>query len=76
MLQLLLYLLRLWSWKENENFRHPFWGRLKYVVTPMALADLLAILPFYIPMLLPVDLRFLRALRLIRVFRVLKWGAT
>jgi len=40
----------------------------------MALVDLLAILPFYLPMLLPIDLRFLRALRLMRLFRLLKMG--
>jgi voltage-gated potassium channel len=36
--------------------------------------DLLAILPFYIPLLLPVDLRFLRALRLFRLLRLFKLG--
>ena len=40
----------------------------------MAIIDLLAILPFYIPFLIPVDLRFLRALRLFRLLRLLKIG--
>jgi len=40
----------------------------------MALIDLFAILPFYLPMLIPVDLRFLRALRLFRLLRLLKMG--
>ncbi len=68
------YILRVWSWTENERFRPPFWGRVRYLFTPMALVDLLAILPFYLPMLLPIDLRFLRALRLMRIFRLLKMG--
>ena len=68
------YLLRLWSCTENDKYRHPIYGRLRYILTPMALVDLLAILPFYLPMLIPVDLRFLRALRLFRVFRLLKVG--
>lgn len=68
------YLLRLWSWTENEKYRRPFSGRIKYAFTPMALIDLLAILPFYLPMFIPVDLRFLRALRLFRIFRLLKVG--
>lgn len=68
------YLLRLWSWTENEKFRHPFFGRIRYIFTPMALIDLFAILPFYLPMFIPIDLRFLRALRLFRVFRLLKVG--
>jgi voltage-gated potassium channel len=66
------YLLRLWSWTENEKYKQPFWGRVKYTFTPMALIDLLAILPFYLPMFIPIDLRFLRALRLFRIFRLLK----
>jgi voltage-gated potassium channel len=66
------YLLRLWSWTENEKFWRPILGRIKYALTPMAIIDLLAILPFYIPMFISIDLRFLRALRLFRLFRLLK----
>jgi voltage-gated potassium channel len=40
----------------------------------MAIVDLLAILPFYAPMVVRLDLRFLRALRLIRILRLLKLG--
>jgi len=40
----------------------------------MAIIDLLAILPFYLPMILPVDLRVLRVLRLIRLLRIFKLG--
>ncbi len=36
--------------------------------------DLMAILPFYLPKLIPFDLRFLRAVRLFRIFRLLKLG--
>jgi voltage-gated potassium channel len=68
------YLLRLWSCTENERFRHPLWGRIRYLLTPLAVIDLLAILPFYVPMLIRADLRFLRALRLFRIFRLLKLG--
>lgn len=38
----------------------------------MALIDLFAILPFYLPWVIPLDLRILRVVRLIRIFRVLK----
>ena len=41
------------------------------MVTPLALIDLMAVLPFYLPFVFP-DLRFMRALRLFRLFRVLK----
>jgi voltage-gated potassium channel len=66
------YLFRLWSCTENKKFQRPFWGRIKYAFTLMALIDLFAILPFYLPMLIPLDLRFLRSLRLFRMFRLLK----
>ena len=68
------YILRLWTATENKKFESPILGRLKYMFSPMALIDLLAILPFYLPMLIPIDLRFLRALRLFRLLRLLKMG--
>jgi voltage-gated potassium channel len=66
------FLLRLWSCIESDRFRHPYWGRLGFMLTPMAVVDLLAIAPFYLPMFIPFDLRFLRILRLFRIFRLLK----
>lgn len=65
------YLLRVWSSVENPKFNKPFSGRLRYMGTPMAVVDLLAILPFYLAFL-PLDLRFLRIIRLFRLFRLLK----
>ncbi len=45
------------------------------MVSPLALVDLIAVLPFYLPALLGnVDLRFIRILRLIRLVRVMKLG--
>ena len=67
------YVLRLWSCTANKNFRHPLWGRLRFIFTPLALIDLLAILPFYLPIIFP-DLRFMRAIRFMRIFRVFKLG--
>lgn len=46
--------------------------RLRWARTPMALVDLIAVLPSFIPALFGVDMRFLRALRLFRFFRLLK----
>lgn len=65
------YLLRVWSCTIKSEYRHPFWGRLRFIVTPLALIDLLAIIPFYLPLLSP-QFRVGRALRLLRLFRVLK----
>ncbi len=46
--------------------------RLRWARTPMALVDLIAVLPSFVPALFGVDMRFLRALRLFRFFRLLK----
>jgi len=67
------YLLRLWVCDLDPKYEKPVRGRLKYMSTNvLAIADLLAILPFYLPMLGNFDLIFLRALRLFRLFRIFK----
>jgi voltage-gated potassium channel len=43
----------------------------RYALSPFALIDLVAILPFYLPFM-GVDLRFARAFRLLRLFRMAK----
>ncbi len=65
------YTLRVWSCIANPEFKDPVRGRLRFMMTPLALIDLMAVLPFYLPFVF-VDLRFMRALRLFRLFRVLK----
>ncbi len=65
------YVLRIWVCTFHEGFQGRFKGRLKYVLTPLALIDLLAILPFYLPFL-NLDLRFIRIIRLFRLFRLAK----
>lgn len=65
------YSLRVWSCTSNPQYSDPVRGRLRYMITPMAIIDLLAFLPFYLPLMLP-DLRFLRSIRIFRLFRFLK----
>lgn len=43
-----------------------------YMLSPMALIDLLAVLPAYLHLLIPFDLRILRILRLLRLARLFK----
>lgn len=71
---LIEYLLRVWSCTSTEKYRHPVWGRLHFMITPGALIDLFAILPFFLPLFTGLDLRFIRLLRLIRFFRFFKLG--
>ena len=70
------YLLRLWVCTENqlEGYGHPIAGRLKYMVTPMALIDFVAIAPFYLAMFISVDLRFMRVFRLLRLLKLTRYS--
>lgn len=56
--------------RPEPRFRHPVWGRLRYVVSPLALVDLLAILPFYLAAGTGLDLRICRTLRLLRLLKL------
>lgn len=49
-----------------------FKSAMKFIFSVFGLIDLLAILPFYLPFLIKIDLRFLRVLRLMRFIRVFK----
>jgi len=64
------YLLRLWVCVEETRFYRPVRGRLRYMFSFMAIVDLAAILPFYLSMFTALDTRFLRVLRLLRVFKL------
>lgn len=68
------YISRIWSCTTNTRFENPILGRIRFALTPLLIVDLLAVLPFYLPMIVPLDLRFLRALRLLRIFRMFKMG--
>ena len=60
------YLLRIWSCVADPRYSHSISGRLRFIASPLALVDLIAILPFYAALLnlSEVDLRVLRAARL------------
>ena len=68
------YALRLWACTFRPGYGRPVSGRLRYALRWMPLVDLIAILPFYLPMLFASDLRFVRALRLFRLLRLFKVG--
>ena len=67
------YLLRMWSCVER-----PYQDKklVSYLTAPMNVVDIVAILPFYLELLLRAggSLAVIRVLRLARVFRVLKFG--
>jgi voltage-gated potassium channel len=65
------YLLRLWVAPLDPQYSGRF-GRIRYAFSLMAVIDLLAILPGFLPMIFDMDLRFVRMLRLFRLFRLFK----
>ena len=60
------YLARLWVSKEVGP-------RPRYILSPLGLIDLAAILPFYLGALIGVDLRFLRIFRLLRLLKLTRY---
>jgi voltage-gated potassium channel len=70
------YLLRLWVAAEHLPHRHlnPTRARLKYVLSPAGLVDLIAVLPFWLAPLLPADLRVLQVFRIVRFFKFARYS--
>lgn len=66
------YLLRVWTADLLYPRLPPWRARLRYIRSGMALIDLIAILPSYLPMLIPVNLVGVRAIRLVRLLRIFK----
>lgn len=66
------YVLRIWTADLLYKDKGAVLSRIRYAVSFMAVIDLLAILPFYIPFIIPIDLRVLRTLRIVRIFRLFK----
>ena len=67
------YFLRVWSSGENKKYKN-FKGRIKYMFTPMAIIDLLAVLPAWLGLFISRELMILRGLRLIRVFKLTRYS--
>ena len=66
------YLLRVWTSSVDERFGYGWRGKVRYLFSPFALIDFLAIAPSYFSLLTSFDMRVLRAMRLFRMIRLLK----
>jgi len=69
------YVLRVWSCTHDPKYKGSIKGRIKYMLSPGALIDLLAFLPTYFHSFLNFDLRILRLLRFFRFFRLFRLTA-
>ncbi len=68
------YALRVWTCTYDDKFKNPITGRLRYIFSLGSLIDILAIVPFYLPLSTIYDFRFIRIFRLIRFLRIFKLG--
>jgi voltage-gated potassium channel len=72
------YFIRVWCCvdvrADQSANRGTFKTRIKYILSPSALIDLLAILPFYLSFFMVMDLRFLRVIRLLRIFKLTRYS--
>lgn len=66
------YIVRIWTCTLYPGLEHPIKGRLKYITSFPLIIDLLAILPFYLGILIPLDLVVVNMFRMLRLFRMFK----
>ena len=66
------FMMRIYSSVEEPGHRNPLTGRIKEFTKPSTFIDFLAILPFFLEVLLRdhLDLRFLRIFRLARLLKL------
>jgi voltage-gated potassium channel len=75
-------LLRIWSVADSDEPQETQdtqqshgRKRLRYLCSPMAIVDVLAIAPFYLSAFFTLDLRFLRILRLLRIIKLTRYSS-
>ena len=66
------YFARALSGGMQPKYKGKSWPTLRYLLSPMALLDLLVIMPFFVRLESVVDLRFLRVIRLLKIARTLR----
>ena len=65
------YLLRVWAIADDGNDSR---ARLKYVLSPIGIVDLLAVAPFWIALFSGADLRFLLVFRMVRFLKLARYS--
>lgn len=71
------YLLRLWVAPEGEpgGATDPWGARLRYAASAFGIIDLLAVLPFFAGLIIPIDPGWLRVLRLLRLLKLSRYAS-
>ncbi|WP_286831104.1 MULTISPECIES: ion transporter [Kordiimonas] len=70
------YLARVWASAEREAVPGDtvLGRRIRYIFSPLALIDLIAIIPFYLGQMTGLDLRALRIFRLLRLLKLVRYS--
>lgn len=70
------YIARLWVAPEHPLAagRNATTARLRHALTPMMVVDLVAIAPFFIELIVGVDLAAIRVLRIVRFYRLARYA--
>lgn len=70
------YGLRLWCAVEHGPHQHlaARRARMKYALSTAGIIDLIAVLPFWLAMFLPGDLRFVLVFRMVRFFKIARYS--
>ena len=70
------YFARVWCAAEHTPTRHlpPARARLNFMLSASGIVDLLAVLPFWLALLLPLDLRFLLVFRIVRFLKLARYS--
>lgn len=67
------YVIRVWTCTNNEKYKSPIKGRLRYMMSPMAIIDMVSIFPVLLPFV-GTNVTMIRMLRAFRILRVIKLG--
>jgi voltage-gated potassium channel len=70
------YALRLWTAVDRTPYRNlgPARARLRFALSVEGLVDLIAVLPFWLAYVLPVDFRMLLMLRILRFLKLARYS--
>ena len=70
------YCLRVWTAVEHAPYRHlhPRYTRLKFATSAWGIIDLLAVLPFWLVLFAPADLRVVLVFRIVRFLKLARYS--
>jgi voltage-gated potassium channel len=70
------YGLRLWVAPEHDRHRHlsARQARWQFMISPLGVIDLLAVLPFWLALIVPADLRVVLVFRIVRFLKLARYS--